>query len=248
MQLILLFLLALFSLEAKILQTNNIEDVLAYLNPSTWLVLPIDDTLLEGENQLGRAKWYDHEIQKRMHQGMSQEIAQNTFYPQWVLSQMICPVRTVELNTAAVIAKAQGAALAVLGLSTRRPSMAALTAEQLAKLHIDLSKKAPPFPLYFDGVYRNGIWFFSDSSKIEALVRLFSAMAENRPKRLVFIDEHLEELEKALEPLNIECIGIRYTKAQERPFDPAIADVQYSNLPEIFSDAEAAAILKEIFP
>lgn len=251
MRIVLILFLTLSCLEAKILQTNRIEDALTHLNRSSFLAVNLDDTLLEGENQLGRAKWYSHETQKLTLQGLSNEIAQKSFYPQWVLSQTICPIRTVEANTAAVIAKAQRIAHSVMGMTARHPSIAPLSIEQLAKLHIDLSKTAPILPLHFDWkqtVYRNGVWFIADFlSKSDAFANLLTAMSENRPKRVVFIDserENLEEMEKVLEFLKLEFIGIHYTKAHERPFDSAIADLQYRTLPEIISDSEAAAILQ----
>ncbi len=250
MRFILILFLTLSSLEAKIFQTNRIEDALTHLNKSSWLLLDIDDTLLEGENQLGRVEWHYHEIKKRILHGISSERAQKCCYPQWILSQTICPIRTVEPNTASIIAKMQKIAHSVMGITKRHPSIAALSVEQLAKLHIDFSKTAPTLPSHFDWtqtVYRNGVWFISDFfSKGKAFAHLI-AIAENKPSRVIFIDSaklHLEEMEKALESFKIEFIGIHYTKAHERPFDPAIADLQYSSLPEILSDAQAAAILK----
>lgn len=245
MQLVFIFLGMLFCLEAKILETNRIEDVLLHLDEKSWLLFDIDDTLLEGENQLGRAEWYSHEIQKLLLRGHTAETAQKTFYPQWILSQILCPIRTVEPNTAAVVAKAQKRSRHVLGLTGRHPSIAALSAEQLSKLQIDLSKSAPPFPEAFDWKgtkYQKGIWFITDFlSKNEAFSRLLAVLSENGPKRIVFVNsarEDLEEMEKSLDLLKIEFIGIHYTKAHERPFDPKIADLQYSRLPEIFSDAQ----------
>ncbi len=249
MRLILIFLAALSCLEGKIIQTNKLADALAFLDRSSWLLLDLDDTLLEGENQLGRAKWYNYEIQKLMRQGADCEIAQKSFYPQWILSQILCPVRTVEPNSAGVVAKAQEMAQCVMGLTSRHPPIASLSVEQLQKLHIDLSKTAPTLPIGFEWgetLYRNGIWFITGFlSKGETFARMLAAVS-NPPKRVICVDDgrlHLEEMEKALQPLQIEFIGIHYTKAQERPFNPQVAEMQYSHLPEVLSDAEAALMI-----
>ncbi len=234
--------LALFCcLEAKIVQTNRIEDGLKFLNKTSWLLLNIDDTLIEGENQLGRAKWADHEMQKLLRRGLSVEEAQKSFVPQWMLSQILCPVKTVEPETAAMVAKAQEIARHVLGLTARAVPMASLTREQLSRLRIDLSKTAPALPLQFnwgETVYRQGIWF---QTKGEAVASLLANLSD-RPTRIVFINDEkgpLEAMEKALKALKIEFIGIHYTKAGEWPFDARIADFQYGSLPDILSDAEA---------
>jgi FMN phosphatase YigB (HAD superfamily) len=250
MRLLFLLLLSFSLLEAKIIQTNHIEDILSHLNASTWVLFDLDDTLIEGENQLGSAKWYYHETEKLVQRGLSNEHAQKVFYPQWILSQTICPVRTIEPHTALIVAKAQAMTERAIGLTTRPPPIASLTSEQLQKLGIDLTETALEFPSGFDleaTVYRNGIWFLSDlPSKGKIVLRLLDAM-EAHPKRIVYIDDgrhHLEEMEKALSEKKIEFIGIHYKRAQKRPYDSQIADLQYRSLPEILSDAEAALILK----
>ncbi len=250
MRLFLLFLTSLSLLEAKILQTNRIDDILSHINASTWVLFNLDDTLLEGENQLGRAEWYDHETKKLMQRGKSREDAQKYFYPRWILSQTICPVRLIEPHTRLIVAKAQAMAKRVLGLTARHPPIAPLTVEQLHRFGIDLTETAPVFPSGFDfktTLYRNGIWFVTDfQSKGKVFARLLDAI-EVRPKRIVFIDDgrhHLEEMEKVLSERKIEFIGIHYKRARERPYDSQIADLQYRSLPDILSDAEASLILK----
>lgn len=245
MRLIFIILAIFSSLKAKILQTTRIEDALLYLDANSWLLLDIDDTLLETESQLGRVSWVYYEIQKLIQQGVEHETAQKRVFSEWILTQMICPIRTIEPNTATVVAKAQRIAQHVLGLTARPPAIAALSAEQLSKLQIDLSKSAPTLPSDFnwgETAYRSGIWSLSPRcAKGESFARMMASFSENRPKRVIFIDDwrpHLEEMEKALVPLKIEFIGLYYTKAQERPFDPALADLQYSCLLAPLSNAE----------
>jgi len=247
MRLVVLFLFVFSCIEAQILQTNRIEDTLEHLNNSTWLLLNLDDTLIEGTNQLGRVHWYRHEVQKLMQRGLSRKEAQKRFYPQWILSQTICPFRLVESTTASVIATAQRAAQKVLGLTDRHPSIAALSIEQLQKLQLDLSRNTPVIADFDWGetLYRNGVWFLADCSKAEAISRLLSACSE-RPNRIVLVDDNLqllEEVSQVLESLKIEFVGIHYTKALERAFQREIAELQYSRLPEILSDREASALL-----
>ncbi len=250
MKLFILFLLSFSLLEAKIVHTSHIEDLLSHLNESTWVLFDLDDTLLEGENQLGRAKWYYHETEKLMRRGLSDVDAQKLFYPQWILSQTICPTRTLEPHTALIVAKAQAMTERAIALTARHPPIASLTVEQLQKLNIDLAETALKIPSDFameTTLYRNGIWFLTDfQQKGKTFARLLDAM-EECPKRIVYIDDgrhHLEEMEKALSEKKIEFIGIHYKRAFERPYDAQIAELQYRSLPEILSDAEAALILK----
>ena len=249
MKLIFFFFFFVSLLQAKIIECRRIEDLLSHVDSAAWLLIDLDDTLIEGVNQLGRAKWYDHETQKLMKKGMSRYEAQMKFYPQWILAQTICPSRSVESNSAQILARAQDLSQHAIALTARHPAIASLTVEQLQKLSIDFSRSSLEFPRQFklpQTLYRNGIWFLTDFvSKGTSFVRLLDVYS-HLPQRIVMIDDsrhHLEDMERALSSHPIEFIGLHYIKAHERHFDAQVADLQYQALPEILSDADAKKIL-----
>lgn len=250
MRWLILFFFCFTLLEAKIVTTNSIEQTLLYMDKSSWVLFGVDDTLIEGENQLGRIKWYYHETRKLLQKGLSEEKTHALFYPQWILSQTICPFRTVEVATANIVAKAQTMAQKVFALSARHPPIASLTVEQLSKLKIDFSQTAPELPQEYpleSTLYRNGVWFVTHMRSKGSEMNRFLNASKSLPKRIVFINDNrppLEEMEKILETKEIEFIGIHYTKAQERLFDERIADLQHRSLPQILSDNLASAILE----
>ena len=117
---IIIFLFA-FALHAEIIETNRMEEILPHVDNTSWVLFDIDDTLLESAIQAGRSKWYFHEVAKLMEQGHDNETAQKLFYPEWIRSQEICPVRTPEPGISALVKKVQTIAAAVLGLTARHP-------------------------------------------------------------------------------------------------------------------------------
>lgn len=245
-----IFFLLFSSLQAKIIEISRIETLLHYVNETSCVLFSLDDTLLEGENQLGRLEWHDQEIAKRQTVYKSFKEAKEAFYPEWILSQMICPVRTPEKQTAFFVAKVQEIAHSASIITDRLPSIGALSVEQLQKLHIDFSKSAPVnVQVPSHDLFRNGVYFLgAGSSQIEAISSIVAS--HSIPvKRLIIIDKHLESLEK-LESFfstttSFSFVGLHYTKTGERPFCEKVAALQYRALPDLISDTYAMRLLQQ---
>ncbi|MBA3238763.1 MAG: DUF2608 domain-containing protein [Parachlamydiaceae bacterium] len=68
------------------------------------------------------------------------------------------------------------------------------------------------------------------------------------PQKVLFVDDklnHVQSLEGPLAELNIDYIGVRYSKADERvqEFDAQIADLQMKHFLKFISDEEAREML-----
>ena len=62
-------------MEAKIIETRFIEDVIPLVDQETWLLVDLDNCMFEGATALGHANWFYDELQRRMQKGMSREEA-----------------------------------------------------------------------------------------------------------------------------------------------------------------------------
>jgi hypothetical protein len=235
------------TLEAKMIRTSQLESILPYIDSTSWVVFYLDDTLMESETQFGRTSWYEYELHLLEAKGWTRTQAEERFYSHWLLSQLICPIRTPELTTKNTFVQLQKKAQFTLGFTTRPAASAALTLEQLQKLGLDFSNYAPKLPTPTPSwpkrlLYRGGILFADSESLISFSFRLFWDVFKEHPKRLIYIDENgarIKALQQTFSKQPIEFIGVHYTKTHERPFDKTIAEFQKQQLPELLSDIEA---------
>lgn len=234
---LILFLSFLTCLHAEIIETAKMEEILPYVDETTWVLFDIDDTLLESELQAGRTKWFYHEFGKRLSQGIDKNEAILSIDSEYLKIIDLCPIRTPEPEIIPLLERIQQTSGAVLGLTARGPNLCPATLKQLARLGINLSISAPNIPLSefgSAGHYEQGILFSIDLKKGPALRRLLEKAAA-QPKKIVFVDDqrkHLAEAEEILSSLDIPFVGFHYTKTLERPFDHIQADIDHKALIE----------------
>jgi len=70
-----IFCLASSCVEAKIIETRHIEDVIPLIDHETLFLVDLDNCMFEGAQALGHANWFYDELQQRMQKGMSREEA-----------------------------------------------------------------------------------------------------------------------------------------------------------------------------
>jgi hypothetical protein len=159
-------------------------------------------------------------------------------------------VRLVDQAALPTLEKVKSKTLAV-ALTARGPKESVHTKKQLDSVGIDLKNAvfsetaiaSLPFPC----CYENGVIFSGDNKKGAALTAFFHHM-NFFPKRIVLIDDRLEQVcELAKFISGFDYIGIHFRGAEERvkAFDPQVADLQWSLLPQIISDHEAAMRLEK---
>jgi hypothetical protein len=219
-------------LSAVIIQTNRIEEMLVHVDNSSWALFDLDDTVFESSIQYGRSKWYWHEFETlKKESQLNDREAHAILYPFWIEAQEKCPIRLVEEAATHVISKAQQLALSTVAVTARHPSVSLQTLTQLESLGISFSTSTDlPIPIV-EAQFLQGVWFLTDYNKKGVSVRAWLESVENRPSKIIFIDDslhNLENLEKELSDLNVEYIGIHYVKAHERPFDPELAKEEWN--------------------
>lgn len=64
-----MLLFCLSSLEAKIIETNHINNVLPLIDEDTWFLVDLDNCMFEAAQALGHASWFYDEVWQRMQKG-----------------------------------------------------------------------------------------------------------------------------------------------------------------------------------
>lgn len=239
-----------FDLQAVIIKTNQIEEVLNHIHEDCWVFFDVDDTILTSEVQLGRSDYYLVDFAMIKQQGLDDETTHEICQQRWNEMQEKCRPRLMEDTVYTVIQEAQNKAAYTLGLTARGPQTASITHKQLMSLGINFSISSPSalmVDLPLRQVYEHGIWYVEFNGKGSS-VRKWLNESEHHPAKIIFIDDrhyHLKNMENALSDLDIEFVGIHYCKVQENPFNEQIAIIQASFFPHILSDEEAAILLQK---
>ncbi len=112
-----------------------------------------------------------------------------------------------------------------MGLTARRPEIAARTEEQLHAVGIDYSRSAPlPQNLDLDSQvgYRNGILYLGPLLSKGEVFRRFMEKTKTLPQRVLFVDdrdEHVTSMRQSLATTPIRFQGFRYALADQLRYE-----------------------------
>jgi len=237
-----LLLLPIF-LEALILETDQINEVLPHVHSNTWVFFDVDDTLLTSQMQLGKSDYYFLEFAKLKQQGIEDEVAHEVCREHWNEMQEKCPIQLMDPLIFPIVCQIQRTAIYTMGLTARGPQTNFITHRQLQSIGLNFAISSPAklsVDLPQRHLYEKGVWFVEGNGKGFAVRKWLDGLSEH-PTKVVFIDDrrhHLENMEAQLADLEIEYIGIHYLKTLEYPFNPEIALIQAQHFPHIVSDEE----------
>jgi hypothetical protein len=252
---IIMITFCLFSLgiEARIMETRHIKDVLPLIDEDTWFLVDLDNCMFEGAQALGHANWFYDELQQRMQKGMTRDEAIQDAYPIWIKTQNFSRVKALEDDFVPSLLMLQNKGIVIMGLTHRQPSVADSTVKLVASLGFDFHKTAPAkesfiVPAKTPTLYQQGILFVGDYNKKNEIFEPFLSLINQKPKKIVFIDDkrkNVDELEQ-LTNHGIDYIGVHYTAIEHAApvYVREIAEFQYKFLDKIMSN-EAALILME---
>lgn len=238
----------------QIIESSKIRDVMSHVEEDTWVIIDVDNTLIESSVQFGSPQWREHIHKKARNLGYDKQGAEAVLDQFWFFVQPFVPMRLVDPDTAQVVQELQKSHISVLALTAREPLEASHTSAQLDAVEVSL--QTPLFPellkLSSDhpALLHKGVIYCGDNTKSEALMAFFNAVGR-MPKKIVFIDDKLAqvtELQKTVEEVGIEFVGIRFSATDQRyqSFDGDVADLQFSFLPKIIPDEEARDMLDKI--
>jgi hypothetical protein len=233
-------------------ESDQMEDVLPYIGAETWVLIDVDNTLIESSMHLGSVQWRSHIREKVRDIGYSALESEFVLDKFWLFVQLFIPVRLVDPKAPVLIQNLLKSKIPVLALTARDLIELEHTQRQIDSVGIILSNDFPEkflLPAAHPALYERGVIYCGENPKSEALVAFFQGVG-CRPKKAIFVDdrwEQVKKLEVELEKLGIEFVGMRFSGADERvkSFDPMIADLQFSQLPRIVSDEEAKQSLSD---
>lgn len=241
------------NLEAKVIETQHIKDVIPLIDEDTWFLVDLDNCLFEGVQALGHANWFYDLVQEKIQKGMSRENAIKEVYPNWINSQKVCRVKPLELDFVPSLLKLQDQGIVIMGLTHRQPIIADSTIKQVDSLGFNFMTSAPSKDSFgvrssTPTLYTNGILFVGDYNRKIDVFWTFMEIIEQKPKKIVFIDDkrkNVEELESLIQK-GIDYIGVHYTAIEHaKPvYDKKIAEFQFKFLDQIMSNEEALLLME----
>jgi hypothetical protein len=227
-------------------ESNQMQDILPHVEEGTWVLIDVDNTLIESRVDLGSAQWRWHIRNKAKAAGFSKEESDAILDQFWMFVQPLIPVRPVDPKTPEILHSLQ---VPVVALTARDPEECKHTQKQLDSAKIQLENNFPALSLQtaFPALFENGVIYCGENTKGEVLAAFFKATGQ-KPKKIIFIDDRLEQVktvEVEVEKHGIAFVGIRFSGADAhvKAFDPDVADLQFSLLPKIVSNEEAKALL-----
>lgn len=240
--------------EAKMILTPHIADVLPHIDEDTWVLVDLDNTLYEAKQALGHANWVYDEVSRRMQNGHSFEDAIRDFHKIWIPVQDRCPVKPLEEHFVPSLLALQARGIVIMGLTHRPPTVAPATLRQVASLGFDFIMTAPSgdsfaVPAAHPTLYIQGILFVSDFNKKSDVLLPFLTRLNKRPKKIVFIDDkmkNVEDLERSFSNSDIDFIGVHYTAIEHAPpvYSRELAEFQYQYNDRVLSNEEALSLMK----
>lgn len=229
----------------RIVETQNFDDILIYLEqaPSkTMVVCDIDNTLIMPREPLGSVAWGEYLLKRLQSKGVSKKDSEIIEHILWKTIQPCIEVQTVDPRTAEIIEELKRRQIPVLGLTARFPEESWFTFDQLQSVNIDLTpqnelpQKLLQIPLEPAAAYEKGILFSTTLNKKSSVLIKFLELHKMDLGGIIFVDDklhHVEDVEKTCKMLGIECIGVRFSGADEsvKRFDAAKAELQWEFFP-----------------
>lgn len=246
----------------KIVKIASIQEIQTSYPKKTIIFFDLDDTLFDSPYMLGSKAWRKYisqvtkDSKKNWHDIFSLFVARNL------------KVTPIEPATNQLINELQRQGYGVCGLTARErqiwydtptQGIDVLTIKQLdiAGIHFDGEAFKKMYPgLAQDPEFYEGVFFADTDSKGEYLRKILERSSPSeRPKKIVFIDDKLSQVESvasALKQLHIdyECYWYYATDEKAKKFNPLIANIQLyylwqTNGCEVLSDQEAEKIAQQ---
>ncbi len=219
-----------------IVEHASMEDLKQYVIPGCMAIFDVDDTLLHIDHptEFGSNKWINHMMfhGKKEYKLISEEL--EWVVPMYVDAQLKSPFKPVEKATAKIIKELQKKGVPTIGLTARRLELIEITLKNLRTMGIDFStasiaKDPMSFAINHPNVFVNGVMFCGGSkdtnvigSQTHAKDRAIKALLQHfelKPTRIIVVDDrkdYLDSIVDTIVSLGIDCVGIRYSRSDER--------------------------------
>ncbi len=212
------------SLQATIVETHHIADILCYIDePNTLVIFDIDTTLAELEFDAGSDPWFYAMFKRELHEGKTPEQLVRQLMPLWLSIQLVSWLKPVEKVAPFLVKDLQRQGFKVLALTARSLPSVNRTIEQLNHIDIDftisgLAQEEISLELDYPCKHKKGVVFVGLNHKGKVLLSLLDYVGFH-PKRVVFIDDKMKNIKavkEAVEARGIEFVGLRYGRLDEK--------------------------------
>lgn len=207
--------------ESQVLDSQSIRDILKLITHESWVILDLDNTVMESLLELGSDQWFTKLIEHACHhmpENTTSAVALVITIYQAV--QHHIQTQAVEPEVVNLIKALQDVGIPVLALTARDHSLIETTFRQLDEIGIDFSKNQhghrPTVSLGNNpknaATYHGGIIFCNGNDKGECL-SAFLEKCTKHPRHVVMVDDkqkHLSHVRTAVEALQIRFDGLRY--------------------------------------
>jgi hypothetical protein len=221
---------------SRIIETDDLNDIMPYVDSNTLVVFDIDDTIARPSQMLGTDAWFRYLLHKYEQHGVDIDTALDNILPIVFQVHQQAMFLLVQPDTPSLIEQLQHHGIRTIALTSRSPILARRTVIQLNDLGIDFTRNQfidyeTLLPtMVYAAKYLSGIIFSSENDKGPLLIK-FLNFVDHHPKRIIFIDDkrkYLDCVEQSAIQQGIEFFGFHYTRVKKEcpPFDPQIAHQQ----------------------
>ncbi|SCA63850.1 Uncharacterized protein SCG7086_BG_00070 [Chlamydiales bacterium SCGC AG-110-P3] len=236
------------TVDANIIETQYMNELLNHVTPQTLIIFDIDNTIMRPKQQLGSDQWFQHRKTVHINAGLTKSEALEKALAEWMSVQSVTAVQLAEEQTREIITSLQAQGYTVMGLTTRGLGHATRTILQLGSLNINLATTAPAQEdIFFNNgrgtLFRKGILFTAASDKGTALEK-FLHLTNYKPEAIIFINDkasHIAPVERYCQEAGIPFTGLRYGHLDNwvTSFRKDTAAIQWLSFGRILSDQKA---------
>ena len=222
--LLLLSFVSSFSLNALVVETHHIADILCYIDePNTLVIFDIDTTLAELEFDAGSDLWFYAMFKRGLEEGKTPEQVVKELMPLWLSIQLVSWLKPIEKVAPFLVKDLQRQGFKTIAITARSLPSTNRTIEQLKAIDIDFSvsglvQEELSLKLDYPCKHQNGIVFVGLNHKGKVLLTLLDYVGYH-PKRVVFIDDKMKNInavKEAVEARGIEFFGLRYGRLDKK--------------------------------
>ena len=237
---ILLFLVAqpVFSETATIHTIKSMQEIKAFIDKDTLILLDLDHTIFEGKNYgYGHANWFYDRIDKEKAAGIDEAITIRKIFPHWLHSQKNAEVKPVEPLTPSLIKQLQSEGYFVMGLTSRQVPLVDITINHLKSIDVDFrSNKLPDETLNVSfnapTQMKAGVLFCSEYNNKGEVLHAYFDNLNIAPKKILIVDDGMRNIQSIIQSYSHEAkvTGAYYPLVAEykkQYWDPEYAHKSY---------------------
>ncbi len=219
-------------------EISSIKEVAQFLDAkkSILVIFDIDNTLLEASTDLGSDQWFSYRLRQYIEQGMHIDDAVKQILPLHFYINLLINLITTEPTLADDILSIKNNCEHVICLTARSLPLAERTLQQLHQnnLYFHIPELDDIYWIIKQPcLYKQGCLFCGQNCKGDVL-SAFLDKINYKPDLIIFIDDkdyNLQAVEDTAHKLNIEYIGLRYNRCDERVqnFDYEKTEIELQN-------------------